>query len=295
MRCLLFCLIIVTVGQSGCSPITSQPQRIDNRIQGSWASNEQLNPNELTAKAGETIRLDGEISEASLNQIRQQIEVTGGSRLIITSTGGRSDHAIKLEALLKDKKVHLEVKDYCFSACAHFLALSRLSKSINEDQLVGFHHTSTSMKALVAEDPDPNVRSFFDATSSQEIDYVKSEHLDPRILLLPHIQIQPSCYMPIIEAGRLVSVNFVSRFKVWTPSAGSIAKSLWWPKDFRVGDVQTVSRNIVRVVRPDQIGTVFIQYTPLEEVSQSYDKMKEMLGQTRRCDSDTWAKAGGNN
>jgi hypothetical protein len=62
-----------------------------------------------------------------------------------------------------------------------------------------------------------------------------------------------------------------------------------------VGDVQTVSRNIVRVVRPDQIGTVFIQYTPLEEVSQSYDKMKEMLGQTRRCDSDTWAKAGGNN
>jgi hypothetical protein len=73
----------------------------------------------------------------------QETLTTDDSRLVVTSTGGRSTAAIALLAEVERAHLTLVVRQLCASACAHFLFVPANRVHVEENAIVAFHHTSS--------------------------------------------------------------------------------------------------------------------------------------------------------
>ncbi|OYU75562.1 MAG: hypothetical protein CFE32_13825 [Alphaproteobacteria bacterium PA3] len=201
----------------------------------------------------------------------------------LTSSGGRSDGAIVLEAVLRRNKIRLLIEDYCVSACAHFLALSSSISEVGPDALVAFHHTWTSMDAMVSRDPDPRVRSFFVRIAKLEQSAYRRQGMDTRMLLMPHLQLGLKCYEPIFEGTQLVDVRYYSNYTLWSAADVSVVGARWWPEGFRTRSINQTLENVIRVIVPEERPKVFVQTSAILPREWTYQRFAATLAETKRC------------
>lgn len=101
-----------------------------------------LVPNAASAgwfrKDASTIVFEGEINTDTYNQF-VAISKETFTKVELKSFGGNPNIALKIATSLSEKKVEIIVDDYCFSACANYLALSGKTLILSCNALIGWH------------------------------------------------------------------------------------------------------------------------------------------------------------
>ena len=92
-----------------------------------------------------TLFLDGSLmSGVCLEKIRQIEENRENEKdsidlLIIRSNGGNSDEGVEIGRWVYENNINIQIRDYCFSACANYIFPAGKKKNIEEDAVVGWH------------------------------------------------------------------------------------------------------------------------------------------------------------
>jgi ATP-dependent protease ClpP protease subunit len=91
------------------------------------------------------LRIIGSIYLSNIDDVMNKIDNNPQiTRLIITSGGGEVRSNIKLAHVLKDKKIAIEVVDYCLSSCFNYLFLASPERTISPHSVLGFHGIATT-------------------------------------------------------------------------------------------------------------------------------------------------------
>lgn len=164
---------------------------------------------------------EGEIDAEMLSAIRS----TAGAIdfLEMTSHGGDMMIAMEIAELVDAHDITLVVKDYCFSACAHFLTLPVDQLIITDEAVIGFHHTSATLlirawRPLMLE--TPRFRELSETYVEKQVAFFQREGIDQRWLFEADIRTSPICtYLGIVQGpGPLVNYENEFDFLVLTNS-----------------------------------------------------------------------------
>jgi hypothetical protein len=90
----------------------------------------------------ETIRLNGLVTEGSLGNF-QDVAKAGFSVVRLRSGGGTPRVALQIASDIAQRHAVVIIEDYCFSACANYLALAGKSLVLPCDALLGWHGSPT--------------------------------------------------------------------------------------------------------------------------------------------------------
>jgi hypothetical protein len=140
-------------------------------------------------------------------------------RVIISSEGGEIEVAIEAADVIAQKRLTLEIREVCLSACAQFLLAPTPNAVIAPGTLVAFHTTETSMRLLGLRRDLEGWEALADATakvSTHEKQFYMARGIDPALLVDPLHAMEVAC------VGRRVSMVG------GRPSVEYLAKWLWW-------------------------------------------------------------------
>ena len=88
---------------------------------------------------GSSLVFDGPISRSSADAFIDAVKSNPVERLIITSQGGDVDSAIDIALLILEKRIDVEVTDYCLSSCANYIFPAGTRKYITGTGIVAWH------------------------------------------------------------------------------------------------------------------------------------------------------------
>ena len=88
---------------------------------------------------GETLRIEGDISDALYADIARYLEEHSITRFVVTSGGGYVPAGLDIGFLMMENGSDIEVEDYCISSCANYLFTAAASRIIREDSAVIWH------------------------------------------------------------------------------------------------------------------------------------------------------------
>lgn len=193
--------------------------------------------------ASEPRLLKGQISAQSVHVlIRTWPE--DAHRLIITSQGGEIEPAIALGRFLVEREIEVVVRDYCLSACAHFVFAPASRKEVEPYALIGFHGTATARERLLANSGRPELAEKYAALARKERDFYDDVGISGSLLVHPLRQIMPICYIP----QESQPAQIVTRVHFFIPSRETlIAQQVrnvvgFWPQSQE--DITAIARRI---------------------------------------------------
>lgn len=89
---------------------------------------------------GEAVaRYDGPITPQGLSALLQVLDRTGAKTLRIRSVGGDVWTGIQMGHAVFDRRLSVQVFDYCLSSCANYVFTSAARKAIEKDAVVAWH------------------------------------------------------------------------------------------------------------------------------------------------------------
>jgi hypothetical protein len=138
-------------------------------------------------------------------------------RIVITSPGGQLDAGLDLADFIATRKTAVEAVGLCGSVCAQYIFVASPQRSVATGTVLIFHNTATAMKAIVSNDPDESVRKFFDSRAVRELQLYRVARIDVRLLLIPVIRMDTSCYDVLrTDDGRVVNIRFRAHLDGWS-------------------------------------------------------------------------------
>ena len=89
--------------------------------------------------SGESLLIQGIISDATAEQFMRAVEQGGITRVLIASGGGLVEPAISISTEIRKRRLNVEVVGNCFSSCANYIFPAGTSKSISGLGIVAWH------------------------------------------------------------------------------------------------------------------------------------------------------------
>ena len=89
--------------------------------------------------SGESLLIQGSISDATATQFKQAVERGGITRVLIASGGGLVEPAISIATEIHKRRLDVEVVGNCFSSCANYIFPAGAKKSISGLGIVAWH------------------------------------------------------------------------------------------------------------------------------------------------------------
>jgi hypothetical protein len=89
--------------------------------------------------SGETLLLQGPISQSTEVEFKRLVAETRVSRVLLDSSGGLVEPSLAIAAEIRDRKLDVEVIGNCFSSCANYLFPAGATKTISGLGVVGWH------------------------------------------------------------------------------------------------------------------------------------------------------------
>ncbi|MEO1321448.1 MAG: hypothetical protein AAFV59_00420 [Pseudomonadota bacterium] len=160
-----------------------------------------------------TLSHDGAINTELLDAVRNAAERI--DFLEVTSHGGDMMIAIEIAKILDANEITLIVKHYCLSACAHFMAMPVDRLVIEENAVIGFHHTSLTLlmrawRPMMLE--TPRIRELIEIYVDGQVEFFQREGIDQRWLFEADIRTSPICIYFGIVQGQGPLVNYENEF-----------------------------------------------------------------------------------
>lgn len=197
---------------SGCSFENTQPEMLQSISDSSH----------LPSDAGElrTYTFNGEITQESVSAVLSELGQI--DRIRITSEGGDMMAAIRLSEHLNKHEITVEISQYCFSACAHFIALPANILEIDGQPIIGFHHTSGSILARAVRPLMLEYERFQElneALTFPQVEYYRSLGIDQRWLFEPDARTTPRCtFIGIVQDPGAPMVRYKNDYDFFVPS-----------------------------------------------------------------------------
>lgn len=89
--------------------------------------------------SGKTVLVQGAISSSTADEFLRAIESHDVNRVLIASSGGHVEAAIRMAMAIHKRGMDVEVFGHCFSSCANYIFPAGRNKSITGLGIVGWH------------------------------------------------------------------------------------------------------------------------------------------------------------
>ncbi len=89
--------------------------------------------------SGETLLIQGSISDATAEEFKRAVGQGGISRVLIASAGGLVEPALSIATEIRQRHLDVEVVGNCFSSCANYIFPAGANKSISGLGIVAWH------------------------------------------------------------------------------------------------------------------------------------------------------------
>lgn len=100
----------------------------------------------LVLSTGESIIFSGRITPESAEKFRRKLEAAPqAKRLLITSPGGDAAAGMAIGRLVFERRLDVEVKRYCMSACANYVFTAGRIKHLAPGAVVAWHRSVASV------------------------------------------------------------------------------------------------------------------------------------------------------
>ncbi len=107
-------------------------------------------PPESLTVSGETVLIQGQITEVTAEQFRRVVDQGSISRVLIASGGGLVEPALSIATEIRKRRLDVEVVGNCFSSCANYIFPAGAAKSISGLGIVAWHGNMSHMLYLHA-------------------------------------------------------------------------------------------------------------------------------------------------
>lgn len=210
-------------------------------------------------KLSKTQLFSGPISRESVNSLINDWP-SGARRLVITSQGGDINAGIALGRFLIARQVEVMVRDYCLSACAHFVFAPASRKLVEKHALVGFHGTATARELLLANSGRPELAKKYALLAEQEQRFYDDVGISRSLLIRPLRKVLPICYFSKESGWALIAtrVNFFipSRKSLIAQNVRNIAG--YWPQsqDDIAGIANRIPQTVNATLRFEGLGEI---------------------------------------
>lgn len=89
--------------------------------------------------SGETVLIQGQISEKTATEFKQVLKQGRVSRVLIASGGGLVEPALNIASEIRDRRLDVEVVGNCFSSCANYIFPAGARRTISGLGVVAWH------------------------------------------------------------------------------------------------------------------------------------------------------------
>lgn len=131
--------------------------------------------------SGKTVVFQGLISDRTVDEFIQVIELHNASRVLIASGGGHVAPAIRMAKAIFARGMDVEVFGQCFSSCANYVFPAGRNKSITGLGVVGWHGNMQHLLHLHHTGEAPMAGAFLDEVktlASLEAEFFESIGVD---------------------------------------------------------------------------------------------------------------------
>lgn len=218
--------------------------------------------------------------EAFLGQIRP-----GTKQVSITSEGGDIAAAIRLGRQLRSQAISVKVKDYCLSACAHFVFAPAIQPQVSPNSLVAFHGTASAREEILRLSGRPDLAAKYHELALNEKRFYREAGLKEELLLTPAGKVIPRCFRLVHnnEGSKesvtffQTTVNFYIPSKEELFSYGISIESKIWPNSN--ADIEKITSNL-----PDNANiTLRFGFNEKQEISKGPEFLKPVLKAIPYC------------
>ena len=88
---------------------------------------------------GNALVIDGAIEDGLFEKVRSQY-TSNIDKIIIRSTGGSASEGLAIGEFIRDKKLIVEVNEYCYSSCANYIFLGAAKKVLKDQESIVCYH-----------------------------------------------------------------------------------------------------------------------------------------------------------
>lgn len=105
--------------------------------------------------SGETVFIQGRITDATAEKFRHAVDQGRISRVLIASGGGLVEPALSIANEIRKRRLDVEVTGNCFSSCANYIFPAGANKSITGLGIVAWHGNMSHLLYLHARGAKP--------------------------------------------------------------------------------------------------------------------------------------------
>lgn len=159
-------------------------------------------PKVIKAENG-ILRISGPIETGDAAIVQTEISrLSGTPNVLISSAGGDAREALIIAKEIRDRKANITIEGYCLSACAQYLFVAGIEKTIRPNALLGFHGTPTSMYQNLMNSSKRQKIMLFKKQAENEQKFYRQIGVNETLLSLSRQVLEPMCVIELTHNGR---------------------------------------------------------------------------------------------
>jgi hypothetical protein len=214
-----------------------------------------LVPNGVT-KSGHVISLGGAIDADMAQAFEREID-NGVTTIVVYSGGGEVESSIEIGREIHRRGLDVVVSGLCAADCARFIFVAGRSRSMEDNSLVLFNQSASSLLAVADRNPSPAASELIDkyeAQASSERAFYAELGVPEALLLQPLVEMRPQCFSYVTGTNGLFSdISVRTSYIAWGPSAQFMANAGLsadgWPTT--PAEISAAYRSVFRPGTPD--------------------------------------------
>ena len=172
-------------------------------------------PREDKSLPSGAVRISGDITRRMATALAPLLATGQVRELIVNSFGGDETSALQIAQQIRQRHIDIVVDGVCAGACASYIFVAGINRTLQPDSAVIFSDTSSSLIDLGAQDLKPGLSGYRD-NDRQARQLYQLAGVDPTLLLQPQIEMATSCYGAPSLPG--TPISYSSRFSGWVPT-----------------------------------------------------------------------------
>lgn len=156
--------------------------------------------------------------------------------IAIVSEGGDLDTSIEIGKIIRRNRLSIFISKYCMQNCASIIFLAAEKRFIENNAIVGFEQSATSLFAIARSRGADTVKRKYEEFSIKETDYYHEMGLPEILLYLPFLQLGVQCYRELFGInGSPNDIRLDVKSLAWVPSSQYLRQlginfSGFWPQ-----------------------------------------------------------------
>jgi len=224
----------------------------------------------------DAIYVSGLIDDNTVQYVKSNL-TSRTATLVVTSQGGEIEAALEISRIVMERQLDVVVRKICASACASDIFVAGRKRHIENNSIVIFHRTATSMVALSESVPlvaPPAMLDEYLNLQRQERQVYSDRGVSQDLLVDPELVTEPGCIGYVRAKDGHMTSAVARRYRGWMPSmeymkSKGVEFSGYWPST-----QQEFSKLMDGISKDDAGRTRFGDIDVLQQDGTTREKLK---------------------